>query len=343
MIGWYVHHHGVGHRRRLEAVVPHLSTHVTGLGSGPPPASELGISWVPLSRDDAGGTATDPTAGGTMHWAPLRDDGLRHRMATIAGWAHVADCRVFVVDGSIEVAMLGRLLGLPTVVMAHRGRREDRPHHLVFDAATAIIAPWSRETQPRWPGRWLEKTHWIGGLSRYDGRAPTTEGVDCTHDRCVTFVVGTGGHVFGAGDLEAAADATPGWHWHVLGRVPDPDHPRVEHHGWVEDPWPWLCHATVVAGPNGGGLVGEAAAAGARLVALPQPRPYREHEDMALRLGEAGVLVPGPVRPKAADWPVLLDAAMALDPTAWGLLHDGKGAVRAANLLDAMAEDRVAG
>ena len=338
MIGWYVHHHGVGHRRRLEAVAPHVSGLVTGLGSGDPP-EDLDISWVPLAREDTGGSAHDPTAGGVFHWVPVGDGGLRHRMATLAAWADVTDCRLFVVDGSVEVALFARLLGLPTVVVASRGLRDDRPHHIAYDSATAILAPWVREAQPRWwPARWLDKTYWVGGLSRWDDRTDPGAPVDCDHDRCVLLRLGTGGHVLLPGDGAAAADATPDVHWHVAGRMSGIDHPRVTTHGFVHDVWPLLLHADTVVGPCGAGTVGEVAAAGARFVALPQPRPYREQEDRAERLAELDLLVMGPSRPKPEEWPGLLDAARDLPVERWATIHDGKGAMRAAMVLDGLAE-----
>jgi hypothetical protein len=338
VIGWYVHHHGVGHRRRLEAVVPHLSNLVTGLGSGEAPGG-LDASWVSLTRDDTGGTAHDPTAGGVFHWAPLADDGMRHRMATLAAWADVTDCRLFVVDGSVDVALFARLLGLPTVVLAARGRREDRPHHIAHDSATVILAPWVREAQPRWPSRWLDKTHWVGGLSRYDGRRDAGEPVACTAaGRCALLLLGTGGHVLSAADVRAAADATPGWHWHVAGRLDPVAHPSVTEHGFVDDVWSLLHHADVVVGPCGSGVVGEVGAAGARFVALPQLRPFREQEDRADHLADLDLLVRGPSRPGAGDWPGLLDAALGLPEGAWASVHDGMGAIRAAMVLDGLVD-----
>ncbi len=338
MIGWYVHDHGVGHRRRLEAVAPQVSHLVTGLGSGEPPEG-LDISWVPLAREDMGGTAHDPTAGGVFHWVPVGDNGLRHRMATLAAWADVTDCGLFVVDGSVEVALFARLLGLPTVVLASRGLRDDRPHHIAYDSATAIIAPWVREAQPRWwPARWLDKTHWVGGLSRWDDRDDLGGPVACDHGRCALLLLGTGGHVLLPHDVEAAAEATPDWHWHVAGRMAPIDHPRVTSHGFVDDVWPLLHHADVVLGPCGAGTVGEVAAAGARYVALPQPRPYREQEDRADHLAEIGLLVRGTSRPRPADWPGLLERARDLPVERWASIHDGKGAQRAAMVLDGLVE-----
>ncbi len=144
--------------------------------------------------------------------------------------------------------------------------------------------------------------------------------------------------MLGPADVAAAADATEGWHWHVAGRMAPVDHPRVSSHGFVEDPWPLMRHADVVAGPCGAGTAGEVAAAGARFVALPQPRPFREQEDKADHLAARGVLVRGPSRPKPEQWAPLLADALQIPEGAWSSIHDGKGAARAAMVLDALAE-----
>ena len=51
MIGWYVHHHGGGHLRRLQAIRPHLRYHdVTVLSSLRRPDDWQG-DWVHLPMD----------------------------------------------------------------------------------------------------------------------------------------------------------------------------------------------------------------------------------------------------------------------------------------------------
>src|SRR3712207_8569721 len=52
---------------------------------------------------------------------------------------------VLVVDVSVEVALLARLLGVPVVLVAQRGRRDDDPHRRAYAAAAAVAAPWRSE------------------------------------------------------------------------------------------------------------------------------------------------------------------------------------------------------
>ena len=53
MIGYYVHHHGLGHLMRFRAIAAHLRTPVTGLSSLPRPPAWSG-PWLHLERDDDG-------------------------------------------------------------------------------------------------------------------------------------------------------------------------------------------------------------------------------------------------------------------------------------------------
>ena len=111
-----------------------------------------GAPWVALPLDNLHGSV-DPTANGTLHWVPRHDDGLRRRMALIADWINAAEPDLMVVDVSVEVAMLCRLLGVPTVVVAMRGDRLDRAHRAAYDSAHALLAPWAAEVRrPRLAG-----------------------------------------------------------------------------------------------------------------------------------------------------------------------------------------------
>src|SRR5699024_9607939 len=66
-IAYYVHHHGLGHRRRATAVARELAVPVTGLGTGPAPEGWPG-DWVELVPDDdpvvQDWSLADVTAGG---------------------------------------------------------------------------------------------------------------------------------------------------------------------------------------------------------------------------------------------------------------------------------------
>lgn len=359
MIGWYVHDHGSGHRRRLEAVATHLRTPVTGMGSGPPAA---GVDWLDLPSDASGGPAHDPTAGGTLHWAPLGEPGLLGRARELSRWAETAGCRLLVVDVSVEMLLLGRLLGLPTVAVLQPGDRGDRAHRNGYDTAAALLAPWPREAEgsrllDRGPSSpHPSRTTWTGAFSDADSRVPAVRPEACRGRRCVALVLGRGGHSVRSPDVHAAAAATPEWHWHVVGGLDADDDPLgtaragraagsgdLHRHGWVDDAWPVLSRCDVVVGPPGGGLVGEVAAAGLPFLALPQPRPFGEQEATARLLRRVGCATVARRWPAAGAWPGLLDGLLAAAPEAparWRRWSDGLGAQRAARLLDRLAAGR---
>ncbi|MEU6941956.1 glycosyl transferase, partial [Streptomyces rubiginosohelvolus] len=143
MIGYYVHHQGNGHLHRARSIAAHCPLPVTGLSSLPPPDDWPG-PWVRLPRDDDGDRTAfgDVTAGGRLHWAPVLHAGLRGRMARIAEWIAATTPALLVSDVSVEVALLARLLGTPTAVVAMRGERTDPPHRTAYDLAELLLAPW---------------------------------------------------------------------------------------------------------------------------------------------------------------------------------------------------------
>ena len=333
-VGWYVHHHGAGHVHRLLAVDPHLDG-VVGVSSlAPPPGFEQ--RWLRLPLDLPAGESDDATANGTLHWAPLGCDGLRERMAMLAAWIAAARPDVLVVDVSVEIALLARLLGVPIVLVAQRGRRDDDPHARAYAAAEAIVAPWTREAHLAEDGPPAARLSFCGAISRFDDRAPAPPAVPGGD---VLLLVGTGGHGLTADDVRAAAEAT-GRRWHIAGPLRVPGHPRIADHGDRADVWGLLGRCSVVVGTAGGNVVAEVAAARRPFVCLPQPRPFAEQArqgEALRRLGAAEVL---DTLPAAAGWRRGLEAAEARPTEAWSRLHDGAGARRLAAVVAAVASRR---
>ncbi|MCW2713421.1 MAG: hypothetical protein JWN88_468 [Frankiales bacterium] len=325
MIGWYVHDHGSGHAQRLAAVTPHLRTPVTVLSSLAPRPDVPG-DWLQLADDLPTGHDTDVSAGGTLHWAPRHHRGLLERGAEIAGWVARARPSLVVVDVSVEVAVLVRSLGVPVVVAAMRGQRTDRAHATAYDLASALLAPWPASLPEPWPSSWLDKTWHVGALSRLDGRPsrPAPGG------RRVVVLWGQGGGEVSLSEVRAAERATPGWSWDVIG---------LPGGLWVADPWPLLQAADVVVTSAGQNALAEVAAARRPAVVLPQERPYDEQRANAAALSRAGLAVVRQAWPAPEQWSAVLDEASALDGERWAQWSDGRGAERAAALLDEAALD----
>ena len=333
MIGYYAHHHGSGHVTRLQSIAACLREPVWGLSSLPPPAG-WAQPWTVLARDDTPSSAAvastgDVTAGGVLHWAPPLHDGLSRRMAQVAGWVAQHRPRLLVVDVSVEVALLARLCGVPTVVVAMPGSRLDRPHRLAYDSATALLAPWPEGAHTRdWPASWRDKAWCVGGISRFDGRqAASVRLAGNSVRRRVLVLWGSGGRTAGGDAVAAARAATPDWDWLERDPASSPS----------PDLWTELATADVVVTHAGQNAVAEVAAARRPAVVVAQSRPFGEQEATAAAVDRLGAAVGLAQWPPAAGWPALLERAAALGGSGWARWSTGDGAGKAARHLEALA------
>jgi predicted glycosyltransferase len=324
VIGYYIHHLGRGHLRQAQCIAAHLTDEVTGLSSVPEPADWPG-KWVTLPRDDTASAAREPTAGGHLHWAPLGDAGLRDRMAAIAGWIQMARPSVIVVDVSVEVSTLARLMGVPVVIPALPGSRSDPAHRLGYGIAEQVIAPWPAFISPALIGRSAEamdRIEHVGAFSRFDGRPAAPR----RHPRrpAVLVFMGQGGTGVTNSDVHQAAARTPGWTWTALGGSA---------HCWEEDPWPALCQADVVVTHAGLSALAEVAAARKPAIVIPQHRPHKEQATTARALAAAGLAVTADSWPASQCWNALLSTALDLGGDQWSAWSPGTGARQAAELI----------
>lgn len=330
MIGYYVHHQGLGHLHRARSIARHARTRITGLSSLDRPDDWTG-DWIQLPWDTSSDAdPADPTARGRLHWVPLHHDGLRNRAGAVARWIDDTAPALFVSDVSVEMATLARLMGVPVVVTAMRGDRTDPAHRLAYDLADTLLAPWpATAPEPGWPREWRAKTVHTGAFCRYDGR-PRPDRDD--GEREVLLMLGAGGADVGEAEVRKAAEATPGWSWTVLGGSGT----------WAQDPWPLLCRADVVVTHAGQNAVAECAAARTPAVIVPQVRPHGEQQATAHALATAGLATVRFRWPEPDEWPSLLAEAHRADGDRWAQWAPGNGAERAARTLDGLAAGRPA-
>lgn len=322
-IGWYVHHQGAGHLQRARAVARALDRPCTILGTLAG-FDTAGLDIVNLPDDrPLGDGAFDGRDGATgrpeaLHYAPLNHPGVRARMARIAAWAERAEPALLVVDVSVEVALLARLLSVPTLVVRLAGTRTDRPHLEAFRGATRLLAPFPAALDGAAVPDWVRAKTLYAGFLGAPAQAPIEAG------REIVVVFGRGGAGGDLGDLAAAARAVPDRPWHVLGPVSGSGAvPGNLHlHGWVPDVEARVARAALLVGGGGDGVVALAAAQRKRFVCLPEERAYGEQTEKAEALARLGAAIVHPGWPSAAAWPGLIAAARAIDPSVIGGLHD---------------------
>ena len=318
-VGIYAHHHGSGHIQRCRQIQAQLHQ----LGHRATVFSTDASADVVLA-DDAGhghyGRAM--TAGGTVHYAPYGNAGLRERFATIAQWVADNAPDVFYVDVSVEVGVFIRLMGVPVVTLAMPGLRDDGPHQLAYTQADAIIAAWPDWVPtPEHLRAHEERVHPVGGISRLKP-AP---GV-AREPEHVVVMAGKGGSTWEPGDWQAVERACAGYRFtHLSGD------------NRVDDPTSLLQRAGVVVAAGGQNSIADIAATNAPAIILPQPRPFIEQKASALMLREAGLAVVPDGFPPADEWPALLTAAENLHAD-WSRWQTQGAAARAARVIEKVAQ-----
>ncbi|WP_252976183.1 glycosyltransferase [Janibacter melonis] len=272
-VGIYVHHHGAGHLRRARSIAEVLrgrGVEVTLLGS-------RGDVDIALPRDDDGPPAdlVGTTADGQLHWVPLRHEGLRERMAAVAAWVAQEDPAVMVVDVSVEVTAFVRLLGVPVVVVAQPGLRDDPAHELGCRLAEAIIAPWPSSVCPA-PHlrRWEDKVAHVGGISALRPGPPVPR-------EPLAVLLGGGDGWPDPALPEMVTSAVPDLRWQVVGGS-----------SWVSDLGPLLQRARVVVSHAGQNAVADLAALEVPAVVVPQPRPSTSRTGWGSRSPRAATASP---------------------------------------------------
>ncbi len=322
MIGYYVHHQGSGHLHRALAVARAWTAaggEVTGLSSAERPADWPG-PWVRLPLEEVTGpeVAVDPTAGGSLHWAPRGDAGLLARQAAISRWLADARPRACVVDVSAEVAWLVRLHGVPTVTVVQPGHRADDAHVAAYRSASALVAPWPAAAErrvaggftPRLPVDVRQRIRPVGAISRLaaaDPALPPLAAATQPQPGHVVVLQGRGGGLLTEETAAELGRRLPGWRWTVLGGTAD----------WVADPAAVLGTAAIVVCQAGLGSLADVAALRRPAVVVPLPRPYDEQHATArvLAAGPWPVVVAG--SGAAALSAPVLEAAAALDGEDW--------------------------
>jgi hypothetical protein len=333
-IGYYVHHHGDGHRQRALAIARAAGGDVTLLGTGlagrtgTVPTVDLPDDRLPAGAFDGRDQGGRPSA---LHYAPIDHDGIRGRVALVTDWIARNRPALFVVDVSVEIAMLARLASVPTVYVRLAGHRVDRPHLDAFRGATALLAPFHADLDdPRVPAPIRRLSFYAPGIVE-----PTILRPGEVEDDVVLVVVGRGGGASDGARWAAAAAAVPGMRWRVIGpcTVPPVMPSNLDLRGWVDDAQPMIPTAGVVVGAAGDGLVGSVIAHRRPFVCLPEPRPFDEQLSKARQLAATGAAVVRVETPSPADWPGLIREAQGLDPDILSRLDRRDGAERVARWL----------
>lgn len=334
MIGYYIHHVGRGHLHRALAVAAAWSDRtdepMAGLSTLPRPDAWPG-PWVNLTPDDVATHPVDVTAGGQLHWAPARDDGLMRRTAALSEWIVRTRPRAVVVDVSVEVTLLTRLHGVPVVGVVLPGERVDAVHLAGFRMAAGLVGAWPPSLDldvlvPHLPQDVAERVVPVGAISRFAPRSPRARRAG---PRRAVVLQGRGGDAVTTLDGPDLERIAPDWRWTVVGGTGS----------WYDDLSPILLDADVVVTTAGQGSLADVAAHRRPAVVVACRRPHGEQEASvrSLATGTWPVVVADTAEEALA--PRMLDRASALSGQDWADWDDGQSAKRMCDEVAAVAGD----
>jgi UDP-N-acetylglucosamine--N-acetylmuramyl-(pentapeptide) pyrophosphoryl-undecaprenol N-acetylglucosamine transferase len=334
LVGLYIHDRP-GPVGRARAIVPRLTSRVALFRSGAPD---------PLFDDIASVSVPPPPP----HAVPVVDGcgdavlgpGLAARLSR---WVEEEEPALLLVDGSLDVALLGRLIGVPVVPVRRPFAGVGAAAGAVHELAAAWLAPFPAALEPvDTPPEIRRRTVHAGFVSRFEGRrlgqraARRRIGVpeDARH---VTVIAGSEGLSLDAAAIETASAAASAWTFSVLGPCSGVDSAssRVRFEGWCDDVFPHLVAADVVIASASCSAIADVAAAGRPLALVPGEDA--EGQVLAGALEELGAAVVLDGWPSAIAWPALLADLLDLPTRPLRSLADGRASRRAARWIDAWA------
>lgn len=326
-ICFYIHHHGAGHVMRAISIAGTVQDYpVCFMGSNLKPYAAMispQIECIHLPMDVP--VSTDPVLPegqpDFLHYSPLGIEGIRERAALMSNVFISRFPMVLIVDVSVEVTMLARLCGIPTIVMLQHGLRNDTAHINAYLSAELLIAPYSAsmasaENLERFAG----KTCYSGGFSRYSDVDRNDLAKELPGH--VAILLGKGGTSIDASFILFLAAHCEQYIFHVVGDEQGELAKNIIWHGQVEDPLDVLCNCEVVIGNAGHNTVMEMADLNKRFICIPEERPFEEQQQKAAMLAANG----NALVVKASDlylqkWPGLLDTLCNTAPNWKGVMQ----------------------
>lgn len=294
-IAFYVHHHGSGHLMRTMQIVKALPDYkIILFGSALQTVNLAGLLNValihlPLDFDDVNiDEEPDDTLPETFHYAPLNVPGIKNRMAIMANVFEKESPMILVVDVSVEITLFARLCGIPTIVMAQHGKRNDLPHLMAFQSAALILAPFSESLYVGERNWVYDKTLFTGGFSRF-----IPDGSHEMKENEIAILIGAGGTSINANFIKHIAQQSPTLTFHVIGEERhDDENTNIFWHGRVDHPQALLDSVSIIIGNTGHNTVMEVATLNKRFIGIPESRPFAEQEQKAEAVaGRRGIYI----------------------------------------------------
>jgi len=328
-IGFYIHHHGSGHLMRALAIAAHLHQTVIFLGSGLRdhqkciPSQIQCIHLPPDVPDQDDHDYAEGPEVDCLHYAPLNVKGIRRRNQIIGNFFATSYPLLLIVDVSVEITLLARLFGVPTIVIRQHGIRNDTAHLAAYQCASLLLAPYPEKLRTK-SIEWVDKkTFFSGGFSRYTGlERPFSY---TSHDNYVAIITGKGGTSIDLAFISHLASVCPDFHFQIVGDIFAENYSsaNVVFHGICAKPETILNLCRIVVGNAGHNTVMEVADLGKSFICIPEARPFGEQLQKALLIKQFyGIPLVMPDALFTTNWQDLLKEASQSKPKWYDVINE---------------------
>ncbi|WP_293880723.1 glycosyltransferase [Sphingobacterium sp. UBA1498] len=336
---FYIHHHGAGHLTRALAIAAQLPhNEVVFFGSSLATHKDLipeDILTIELPFDTPIDSDWDWTSSelNFLHYAPLNVKGIVDRNYLIINFFAKNSLCLLIVDVSVEIALLARLCGIPTVVVRQHGDRSDTPHSLAYESASLLLAPYAKSMAQDIEKEFMPKTFYSGGFSKYSGMSIEE---NSSSENQIAIFFGQGGTCFDWPLIaQIRRDLPQTSNLHILGTIQNYKAiDGVSYYGNSKDAYHILKNCGIVISNAGHNCIMELGDLRKKIICIPAERPFEEQKIKVKLLENAGVAKV--VEEKdllQANWLHIIENTKKLKIEAWEKLMNPKATFEIATQL----------
>jgi len=297
MIAYYAHDQGSGHCNYAQLLEDQFGKEmVTFTSSDFPFKSKDYVIYIP--NENAEDTTLNQELFKTpssLHHSPVGSKKIGIRNYTMLREMIHHNVKLMVVDVSVEVAALARSCSIPYAYVRMFGERNDLPHRLAYEGAAFLLAYYPEELEQEETPLWVrEKTLYLGFFSKFkslsSGQKKSQHLSLDSSTYHISYLKGFGGKESETHDLELWLEEFPVHHIIAIGNFENRlEHPRLSYTGVIDDISPYVQRSEFTIAACGSNLVSEMACLQARLVAVPEERPFNEQKSLANQLEQKGL------------------------------------------------------
>ncbi len=328
---YFINCNGSGHWQKAQAILQHINQTVYVVAEYKPeyislPNQHCFIPITPLRNLDDCEFSND-----AIHIKKFNNRTYLPRVTKIIDLINQYNIHYAVLDVSVDLAMLCRLVDVPYLYFAMHGNRTDNAHLQAYSAADKLLATYPKEIEQTKIEKWIiRKTHYVNGIVKtFDTKIINFD----TDKSIILFVKPKGNSDLNAKYLLEIAKHNPQYYWVGIGFETQEEGGNYTIKGFVNNSLSYMYSADYVVSVAGNNSVLETAYLNKPLITKAEPRYFDEHHCKVEALKRENFAVILDEWPKSNfDWQTIIQKTKDLSP--WNNIAQKDGAKKAAKFIE---------